>query len=392
MKKSLLPREILGPKYVLIIEPTLNYRNSIKGFLSNLKLTNHRFVSTVKEAKVALLTLDVGLFICEWSLKPANGIQFCRELRESPRFESVPFLLMSVENLKKDVVLAGEVGIDGYLLKPFSYEEFRDAVTNVLKVHRAPTEINKALREAHSLLDGNELDLAEQAFQKIIVDAPNSARAWQGLAAVADRGGDQGKAFEFLKRAVDLNTEYVDALRDLIDLLQHRGPVRELILYATRAHEMSPENPKYTLTLAKALLEEEEYAESELFYKKTIRLSPKLAQAYKGLGQLYTIQEDYDSAMKNFEKALDLDEQDVSTLNSLGMTYVKLGKYQKGIDKYNAALKMRPHDYRILFNVGYAKEKINDMEAARYYYQQVLTLRPDFDKAKRRLKALGGGS
>lgn len=389
MKKSLSPKEILGAKFVLVIEPTLNYRNSIKGFLSNLKVSNYKFVSTVKEAKVALLTLDVGLFICEWSLRQTNGIQFCREIRENSRFQAVPFLLLSVENLKKDVILASEVGIDGYLLKPFSYEEFREAMLNSLKVQNVPTVINRSIQDALAVMENGDLDQAEELFNKIIAQSPLSARAWHGLAQIADKKGDQGKALELLKRSIDMNPDYVDALRELIEILAIRGPVRDLVLHCTKAHEISPENPKYTLILAKAHLEEEDYTSSEYFFKKTIRLSPKLAQAYKGLGRLYMIQEDYDSAMKNFEKSLDLDEQDVTTLNSLGMTYIKLGKYQEGIDKYQAALKIRPNDHRILFNLGYAKEKINDFESARYFYQQVLSMKPEFDKALRRLKALG---
>ncbi|RZA21836.1 MAG: response regulator [Proteobacteria bacterium] len=388
MKKAPSPREILGQKFVLVVEPTLNYKNSMKGFFSNLKIPNVRFVGSVKEAKVALLTLEVGLFICEWSLKEQNGIQFCREIRENSRFQSIPFLLLSVENLKKDVVLAGEVGIDGYLLKPFSYEEFRDAILHVLKVQHTPSVINKNLAEAHTLLESGDVTEAEDFYKRIVAESPLSARAWHGLAQIADKQGDTGKAVELLKRAVDINPDYIDALRELIEMLSVRGPVRELILYAQKAHEASPENPKYTLILARAHLEEEEYTLSEQFFKRTIRLSPKLAQAYKGLGRLYMIQEDYDSAMKNFERALDLDEQDVSTLNSLGMTYIKLGKYQNGIDKYQAALKIRPHDHRILFNLGYAKEKVNDYQSARYFYEQVLSMRPDFDKATRRLKAL----
>ncbi len=388
MKKNLAPREILGTKHVLVVEPTLNYRNSIKGFFSNLKVSNYKFVSTVKEAKIALLTLDVGLFICEWSLKETNGIQFCREIRENSRFQAVPFLLLSVENLKKDVILASEVGIDGYLLKPFSYEEFKEAILNSLKVQNIPTPINRLLLEAGSLMEAKAYERAEDLYNKIIVESPLSARAWHGLALIADRKGDQAKAIELLRRSIDMNEEYVDALRDLIEILAIRGPIRELVQFATKAHEISPENPKYTIILAKAHLEEEDYASSEYFFKKTIRLSPKLAQAFKGLGRLYLIQEDYDSAMKNFERSLDLDEADVSTLNSLGMTYIKLGKYQEGIDKYQAALKIRPNDHRILFNLGYAKEKINDPESARYFYQQVLSLKPDFDKAQRRIKAL----
>jgi tetratricopeptide (TPR) repeat protein len=361
----------------------------MKGFLSNLKITNYKFVSTVRDAKISLLTMDVGLFICEWSLKDMNGIQFCREIKENPRHAQTPFLLLSVENLKKDVILASEVGIDGYLLKPFSFEEFRDSVMSVLRVKRAPSPINRTIDEAQELLRLNETDRAEALFEQARQANPQSARALTGLAQVADIRGDAPRAIMLLKQAHHANPDYVDAIRSLVELFLVRGPTRDLIEMAEKAHKVSPENPKYTLILAKAFLEEEDLPQSELFFKKTIRLSPKLAQAYKGLGRLYLIQEDYDSAMKNFEKALDFDEKDVSVLNSLGLAYVKLEKYNEGIEKYMAALKMRPNDFRIIFNLGYAKEKLGDLEAARFYYQQVLTHNPEFDKAKRRLKNLG---
>ncbi len=392
MRSGFSSRNLLGDKSVLIIEPTLNYKNSMKGFLSNLKISNYKFVSTVRDAKISLLTMDVGLFICEWSLKDMNGIQFCREIKDNPRHQQTPFLLLSVENLKKDVILASEVGIDGYLLKPFSFEEFRDAVMNVMKAKRAPTTINKTIEEAQELFRLNEFDRSENLFEQARQANPQSARALCGLAQIAETRNDPQKAIVLLKQAHLANPDYVDAIRALVEIYLVRGPSRELIEMAQKAHQISPENPKYTLILAKAHLEEEDYPQSELFFKRTIRLSPKLAQAYKGLGRLYLIQDDYDSAMKNFEKALDLDEKDVSVLNSLGLTYVKLEKYGDGIEKYMAALKMRPNDFRIIFNLGYAKEKIGDIEGARFYYQQVLTHNPEFDKAKRRLKNLGKAS
>lgn len=389
MKSSLTVRDLLGSKAILIIEPTLNYKNSMKGFLSNLKVTQYKIVSTVRDAKISLLTMDIGLFICEWSLKETNGIQFCREIKENPKYQSTPFLLLSTENLRKDVILASEVGVDGYLLKPFSYEEFCEAVAGVLKSKNVPTHVNRIIEEANDLLKLNELDRAEVLFDKARQANPLSARALHGLAQIEERRNDSQKALMYLKQACLMNPEYVEALRDILEILMVRGPVRELIEYAQKAHAASPENPKYSLILAKAYLEEEDLALSEKYFKKTIRHAPKLAQAYKGLGQLYLIQEEYDLAMGNLEKALDLDEGDVSVLNSLGTSYVKLGRYEKGIEKYLAALKIRPHDYRVMFNLGYAKEKLGDLESARFFYQQALTHNPEFDKAKRRLKGLG---
>lgn len=215
-----------------------------------------------------------------------------------------------------------------------------------------------------------------------------SARAICGMAKVSLKLNETAKAIDLYEKAVQANPDYTEAYRELVEIFQELGPEDKLLKYAFRINELSPDNPKYTLILAKAYLESSQFGESEQFFKRTIRLSPKLAEAYKGLGKLNMMQDDYQSAMKNFHKALDLDRGDVSILNSLGMAYVRLDRYREGIEKYLAALKFSPHDSRILFNLGYAKEKIGDEEQARFYYQQALDHKPDFEKALRRLEAI----
>ncbi len=157
---------------------------------------------------------------------------------------------------------------------------------------------------------------------------------------------------------------------------------------ASPLHTLSPENPRYTLVLARVYLEMNQLEAAEKFYRKSITLSPKLAMAYKGLGTVYLVQEDFDKAMKNFKKSLDLDADDVSSLNSLGMTYVRLGQYKEGIDQYLLALKLNPRDARVLFNLGQAHEKQEILAKAKWYYSQALVHKPGFEKAIRALERL----
>lgn len=121
-------RDILRDNWVLVVEPAINYRSSIKSFLSNLKVRKVKFVRSVEEAHRELLTTKIGLFIVEWALQDINGIQFCRQMKQERAATDIPFLLITVENMRSDVILASEVGTDGYLLKPFSFEDFADAL------------------------------------------------------------------------------------------------------------------------------------------------------------------------------------------------------------------------------------------------------------------------
>lgn len=390
LRSTRLLRDFLGERCVLVIEPSLNYKNSIRSFLTNLKVQNIKIVGSVAEARREILSLKVGLFICEWIMADTNGIQFCKEVRTIKKHAETPFLLTTVENLRSDVILASEVGIDAYLLKPFSYEDFVEAVENIVKTRVSPKEVNQFLTQGFEKLDENSLDDAENLFLLAQAESPLSARACCGMARIAVLRGKVADSIKFYRQAIQYNPDFIDAYRELAEILKTQHKTKELHEICIKLNELSPDNPKYTLLLAKTYLEMKDAAQAEKFFKKTIRYSPKLAEAYKGLGKVNMIQEDYASAMKNFRKALDLDTKDVSVLNSLGLTYIKMGRYEEGIDRYRMALRINPHDSRILFNLGIAMEKVGNKTQAAFYYRQAITYQPSFDKAKRRLASMEG--
>ncbi len=380
--------DFLGNRTVLVIEPSANFRNSIKQFLLNLKVRRMKLVTTVAEARREMLTQKIGFFIVEWSLANTNGLQFCRDLRKEHAFVDVPFLLMSGDNLRKDIILASEVDINGYLVKPFSYEDFCNQIFQILRAHTNPNRLNKVLDLAEGYLGRGDLETSMKLYEEALALKESSARAYAGMARVQWERGESAQAKALLRQAVDVNPDYIEAYRLLIDICEKENDYDGIIKAATVLHGLSPENPRYTLLLAKMHLEANALPESEAFFKKTLALSPRVADAYKGLGHVYLARDDYEKAKRNFSKALDLDADDASTLNSLGTTYVRMGQYREGIDKYMVALKLDPRDSRVLFNLGVAHEKNGSNERARHYFSQALIHRPGFDKAARGLERL----
>lgn len=380
-----LINEYLQNKSVLVIEPAINYKISIKQFLSNLRISKIKVVNDVNEAKKTMLLCHIGFFIVEWNLKGINGIQFCRELRSHPKYRNIPFLLTSTENLRKDVILASEVGIDGYLLKPFSYEVFLAKMLHIVKIYLRPSALNNLLDQANNRLLVNDLDGAEKLFEAAKGLYPSSSRANCGLAKISLLRGNTIDAMNFLKEAIENNPDYLEAYREMIKVCETENDFETMLNIGLKLHTMSPENPKYTIILAKVYLEMGRLDKSEEFFKKTIRLSPKIIEAFKGLGIVYMQKKEYENAMKNFTKALDLDKDDISTLNSLGLSYVRMGKIKEGINKYVIALQMDPENPKILFNIGYAYEKLNNLYKAQEFYSKAVKVNPDFEKAKRAL-------
>lgn len=386
-------KDYLGDRYVLVVEPAANYRDSLKRFLANFKLTKQvRLASNVAEARREMLTHEFGLFIVEWKLPEKNGLQFCRDVKTDASYKSTPFLLLSVENLRNDVILAGEVGIDGYLLKPFSFAEFQTQIINIVRAVQNPTRTNQLLSQAQDFFDQQRYDEAGELFRQARIENRDSARALCGLAKIQFIKKDYKTALALFQDAIAIKPEFIEAHRGALDVYEATGDSEGLLQQALKLNDLSPDNPGYTLTIARCFAEQNELSKSEKFFRSSIRLSPKLAEAYKGLGNVLYLKEEYEEAMKNFEKALDLDKRDIATINSLGLVLVKQNKIQEGIQKYKIALKLDAFDSRVLFNLGYAYEKLGDIKNATYFYNQALVYKPDFDKAKRGLERVAASA
>lgn len=384
--------DFLGSNAVLVIEPNANFKTSIKNFLSNLKIKAIRIVGSVGEARREMLTTKVGLFICEWQLPEKNGLIFCRELRREKAHHSTPFLLLSTENLRKDVILASEGGIDGYLLKPFSYEDFCTQLEQLLTQAKNPSPVNAILDRAETHLEQNEFWVAESLLKEALNIKPTSARAIAGLGRIHLGQRDFNQAITAFQKAIELNPEYVDGYKYILQISEERNDILSMLQTATVLHSLSPDNPRYPLLIARAHMELGNLNDSETFFKLTVRLSPTLADGFKGLGNVYMQKREYEKAMKALEKALDLEKADIPTLNSLGLSYVKQGLVDEGIKRYKLALTLDAHDARVLFNLGLAFEEKGSIPQAKDCFQRAISSDPSMDKAKRQLQRLGKNS
>jgi tetratricopeptide (TPR) repeat protein len=382
MVKAEPSARILGEKWVVVVEPSQNYRSSIRQFLANMYVKNVKFVASAAEARKVSLQKNVGLYIVEWLMNGTNGLQYRKELLKNTHARDVPFLLLSMENLGSDVVLASEVNIDGYLLKPFSYEMFASKVGEVLNRNRLSTTFDSLLVSAEKALMRKDIASAERDFANAMELKPDSARAKAGLARVASERGNFGLALDLVARAHELNPEFIEALRLELNIHIARKDNKNVLRVAKKIHDMSPDNPKYTMILAKTWQEEGDDFASEQYFKMTIALSPKLALAYKGLGEIYFKKNDFPRSRRYFTKSMDLDGEDISVLNGLGTTIIRQGNIKEGIKYYLLALKLDSRNAKVKFNLGHAYEKLNEFEQALFYLNAALSSDSNFEKAR----------
>ena len=62
-----------------------------------------------------------------------NGFDFCKEVKREPRTRAIPICVLSARRHEVDRVLAFELGVDDYILKPFSLRELILRIQGIIR-------------------------------------------------------------------------------------------------------------------------------------------------------------------------------------------------------------------------------------------------------------------
>lgn len=62
-----------------------------------------------------------------------NGFELLREIRADDQLKKLPVLLVTAEAKKEDIVLAAQIGANGYIVKPFTKATLEEKLTKIVQ-------------------------------------------------------------------------------------------------------------------------------------------------------------------------------------------------------------------------------------------------------------------
>jgi two-component system, chemotaxis family, chemotaxis protein CheY len=78
------------------------------------------------EALEVMRSRPVGLILSDVNMPGMDGIVLLREVRATPEWKSVPFLLITTDSSQNKVLDAVSLGAAGYVKKPFTAEQIKE--------------------------------------------------------------------------------------------------------------------------------------------------------------------------------------------------------------------------------------------------------------------------
>ena len=159
------------PNILATLAPLLRAR----GYEVFTAMSGRAAIEVVDRDKPDLIVLDLGL-------PDTNGVDVCREIRETL---NVPILVLSARGAEGDKVRALDVGADDYVTKPFGAEELLARIRAALRRSDSPPPSTDPIvvgaltidRERFRVVrDGEDVRLTPKEFELLIYLAQHPGR------------------------------------------------------------------------------------------------------------------------------------------------------------------------------------------------------------------------
>ena len=117
---------------ILIVDDFESMRRIVKGTLKSIGFSN--FIEA-EDGVIAMKKLEkekVDLIISDWIMPNMNGLDFLKAVKGNEKLKKIPFIMVTAEGQKGNVLEAINAGVNNYIVKPFTSETLHAKILKVL--------------------------------------------------------------------------------------------------------------------------------------------------------------------------------------------------------------------------------------------------------------------
>lgn len=122
----------LGMK-ILIVDDFATMRRIMKNILKQIGFTNIVEADDGTTALEELKKTTVDLIISDWNMPKMTGLDLLKSVRSTDGLKEIPFLMVTAEAQKQNVIDAVQAGVTNYVVKPFTAEAISEKLEKIFK-------------------------------------------------------------------------------------------------------------------------------------------------------------------------------------------------------------------------------------------------------------------
>ncbi|MEY3901709.1 MAG: hypothetical protein RL189_1015 [Pseudomonadota bacterium] len=122
---------------ILVVDDFPTMRKIVRQVLRQL---GYNDVQEAEDGESALKILrqkpDIQFVISDWNMPNVTGIELLKSVRADPNLKGLPFLMVTAEADKENIVEAVKSGVSSYIVKPFNAATLKEKIEKIFANRR----------------------------------------------------------------------------------------------------------------------------------------------------------------------------------------------------------------------------------------------------------------
>lgn len=116
---------------ILVVDSLSTMRMIVKDILKQLGYKNIILAEDGSSASSLLKKEKIDFIISEWDMPKMSGLDLLKSIRSDERLKSIPFLMVTGEAKKENIISAAKAGVNDCIVKPFTAETLREKIDKI---------------------------------------------------------------------------------------------------------------------------------------------------------------------------------------------------------------------------------------------------------------------
>jgi len=117
---------------ILVVDDFLTMRRIIINLLRQLGFSNVTEAADGVQALERVQGEKIDLIVSDWNMPNMTGIEFLQHVRADEKLKHIPFIMVTAEGKRENVIAAVQAGVNNYIVKPFNAATLKEKMIKVI--------------------------------------------------------------------------------------------------------------------------------------------------------------------------------------------------------------------------------------------------------------------
>ncbi len=121
---------------ILIVDDFPTMRKIVRGVLKQIGYSNIEEAEDGVQAYEKLEKEQFDFVVSDWNMPNMTGLELLKAVRANPKTKQIPFLMVTAEADKENIVEAVKSGVSNYVVKPFNAGTLKEKIEKIFATRK----------------------------------------------------------------------------------------------------------------------------------------------------------------------------------------------------------------------------------------------------------------